>query len=78
MSFDSYPQSSSCGCSSGGMMSSPYPTYEQPVMMNAPTAVPTPTPATQQPPPVPGAESYYSPKGLTPTPDQASSAPPRF
>ena len=76
MSFDNYP-SSGCGCN-GGMSMPSYPTFDQPVMMSTPTAVPTPTPASQAPPPAPGAESYYSPKGLTPTPDQSSVAPTRF
>lgn len=75
--FDSYPQQSSCGCS-GGMGMPSYPTFDQPVMMGSPMSAPTPTPANQAPPPAPGAESYYSPKGLTPMPDQASTAQPAF
>jgi hypothetical protein len=58
--------SSGCGCGSGGgMMSSPYPTYQNPVMMQ-PMAEPTPTPA-QAPGVAPQAESYYSPSRGTPT-----------
>lgn len=78
MSFDSFPQSSGCSSCGGGMSMPSYPTFDQPVMMSAPTPVPTPAPATTTPPPAPAAESYYSPKGLTPTPDQASTAPQRF